>query len=412
MASATSSRPTSADRRRRDARVADARALETPLRSLAAARKAAPLLYLELNGSDNADGHLDSAQRSACMRAVSAALACAAGSVLRKKDVVVAGPGARWFAALLVDRAVAGHERAAVADADLAAAASRLRALVQAALDGLRERGELSSRATVRAGWSVIEPRDRQAPLSELRHAIRGAAVIARVEERRATVLAAVTHELRTPLTSIVGFVERLAEDGAVRSAPARRALAIVADESRRLARLIEGLIDAGSWHAGSLSLHRTKRRLRPIVDRGVASVDEAARARGVRIAVRGDAEATVDADRIAQVVVNLIDNAVRHAAAGGHVRIAIGSGRRAATISVADDGAGFPIGAASSIGTPFSLGPGGRVGLGLAITKMLVDAHGGSIAIERARGGGARVRVALPRVRPSTSQERPASWR
>jgi signal transduction histidine kinase len=413
MASATNSRPKRSERRAPHARVAEARALETPLASLAAARKAAPLLYLELTGLDGPSARLDARQRGACMRAVSAALHAATGSILRKRDVVAAGPGARWFVALLVDRAVAASHGAAVNDADLGVAATRLRAKVQSALDELRRRGELPVRVGVRAGWTIIEPRDAQRPLAELRHAVRGAAVVARVEERRAIVLAAITHELRTPLTSIIGFVERLADDDSPGAAARKRALTIVADESRRLSRLVEGLIDAGAWQAGSLTLRRRSLKLRTIVDSAVLVVGEAAQARCVKLRVRGNAEAVVDGDRIAQIVVNLLDNAVRHTLKGGAVRVSLDQTRDRAMLVVADDGDGLGGDLAKTTGLPFAVGADGRVGLGLAISRMLVDAHGGTLEIARARGGGVKATATLPRKLPRRRpQERTGVWR
>lgn len=366
--------------------------LEAPLRALARARRAAPLLYLELTGLERFAGDEGKVVRAACMRAAAAALRDAVGSTLRQKDPVVAGPGARWFAALLVDRAVGGSSRAAAMDADIGAVADRLRAAVQAGLDVLRVERAIPVRVGVRAGWTVIEPRDGERPLAELRHALRGAAVVARVEERRAVVLAAITHELRTPLTSIIGFAERLDEDARKADPKRRRALAIISDEARRLSRLVEGLIDLGSWNAGGLTLHKRPTRLRAVGERAVAAVEDAARARGVAVSKRGDADAHVDRDRILQILVNLLDNAVRHAKPKGWVRLSIARRGRTCFISVVDNGPGLPVATANALGSPFEVGPGGRVGLGLAISKMLVDAHGGTIVAR-----GARVTVTLP---------------
>jgi signal transduction histidine kinase len=366
--------------------------LEAPLRALARARRAAPLLYFELAGLETFDGDEGKSARAACMRAAAAALRDSVGLTLRQKDPVVAGPGARWFAALLVDRAVAGSSRAAVMDADIGVVADRLRAAVQTALDRLCAERVISARVGVRAGWTVIEPRDGERPLAELRHALRGAAVVARVEERRAVVLAAITHELRTPLTSIIGFAERLDNGAWQADTKRRRALAIISDEARRLSRLVEGLIDLGAWNAGRLALHKKEIRLRELGQRAVAAVEDVARVRGVTLAARGDAEADVDPDRILQVLVNLLDNAVRHAKPKGSVRLSISKRGSACFVSVADDGPGFPLATAKALGSPFAVGPGGRVGLGLAISKMLVEAHDGTMVAR-----GSRVTVTLP---------------
>ena len=387
MASATSSRPRRTDRA--GSTLPDARSLEGPLRALAHERFVAPLLYIDVTSAHPSSD-----------AAVEGALRAAVGTALRRDDLVVCGPNARWYAALLLGRAVAASARSGVSDADLGIVAARLRAALRSAVDasgGRRANGDASAFG-VRVGWTIIEPRDADRPLAELRHALRGAAVVARIEERRGTVLAAITHELRTPLTSIVGFAERLLDDGGARGKTARRrALGIIAEEARRLSRLVEGLIDAGAWQAGSLALRRRAIDLGALARRAKTLVAEAARERGVRVAVRGGARASADPDRTLQVLVNVIDNAVRHAKPNGSVDVVIAGSRGGASIAVADDGAGFDPKTAGSIGAPFAKGSNGKVGLGLAIASMLVAAHGGTIGVSARRGGGARVTITLP---------------
>lgn len=399
MASATSSRRRPTDRA--SAGLPDARTLEGPLRALAHERFVAPLLYIELTGVRAAPG----ARRrpSPIPAVIEAALLAAAGTLLRRDDLVVSGPNARWYAALLLGRAVAASARSAVSDADLGIVAARLRASVRSAIDARIDRSTSGDAhgLGVRVGWTIIEPRDADRPLAELRHALRGAAVVARIEERRGTVLAAITHELRTPLTSIVGFAERLLDDGATDKAGRTRALRIIAEEARRLSRLVEGLIDAGAWQAGSLALRCRTVDLAPIARRAKTLVAEAARSRGVRVTVQGAARAFADPDRALQVFVNVVDNAIRHAKARGTVEVTLENGRGGASVVINDDGSGFDAQTAGSIGVPFAKGPNGKVGLGLAIASMLVAAHGGSIEIGKRQGGGASVTINLPGALP-----------
>ena len=403
MASVTSSR-----RRRIDDAaepLPPARSLEVPLRALAHARRVAPLLFIEVTGLGVGPGLR---ARSRAIAAIEDALHAATGTLLRRDDIVVCGPNARWYAALLLDRAVEASRRAAVSDADLGLVAARLRASIRSAVEaqgsesgipseGRRARRKAQVNFGVRVGWTIIEPRDAERPLAELRHALRGAAVVARVEERRGTVLAAITHELRTPLTSIVGFVERLRGDG--KSAKSRtRALNIVSEEARRLSRLVDGLIDAGAWQAGSLTLRRRAADVGAIARRAKTLVAEAARERRVRVAVSGEASADVDSDRMLQVLVNVMDNAIRHAKPQGSVDVSILGSRSGVSVVVVDDGEGFDRSSIGRIGTPFAAGSNGKVGLGLAIASMLVAAHGGTIEFGKRRGGGAQVTIDLPR--------------
>ena len=161
------------------------------LASLARSRPAVPLLYIEFanaEGTKTASARKLQAQHK---QAIAAALKASLGTVLRKEDLAAAGTGAQWFIALLIARA--RRRKALIADADLGVAAQRLRRTVERALAAMRGR---VGRATtvrqeghaVRCGWTVLEL-DGQSPLAALRQAVRGAAVVSRVEERRATVL-------------------------------------------------------------------------------------------------------------------------------------------------------------------------------------------------------------------------------
>jgi signal transduction histidine kinase len=411
MVSDISSRPRpkkEAERRLFGSRVPGARALEPALRSLAKARLAAPLLYFELSGFDVDDGANGPALRAACRRAAAHALRRAVGRTLRRRDVAVAGPQARWFAALLVDRSVARECRASVSDADLGLVAGRLRSALQSSLDEVRRQTRCRPRIVARAGWTVIEPRDDSSPLRELRHALRGAAVVARIEEKRATLLAAITHELRTPLTSIIGFAERLLDDlpAGSGSPVQRRALTVLGEEARRLHRLVEGLIDFGAWNAGRLTLHRAPMSLGAVATRVTEALAERAAERRVRLSVRGDVAANLDADRIMQVMTNVVDNAIRHARDGGRVDVRIAREAGTIAVDVSDDGAGFDPKLADSIGSAFAVGAGGRIGLGLAISRLLVAAHGGTIGAGRSKRGGAQLKIRLP----SDDASQPAS--
>src|SRR5580692_7461724 len=177
------------ERRHLPSRIADLRGLAPSLRELSEQGRSAPLLYLEITGLDTMRGAKRRAALQVCKQAVATALSASAGSVLRGGDVA-AGPEAAWFAALLVGRAVDARAQAVVADPDLAVAALRLRSSVLEAFRKMRPGGAIPRLAGVRVGWTVVDPVDPSAPMAGLRHAVRGAAVLARVEERRSTFLA------------------------------------------------------------------------------------------------------------------------------------------------------------------------------------------------------------------------------
>jgi signal transduction histidine kinase len=281
-----------------------------------------------------------------------------------------------------------------VADPDLAVAAMRLRSTVLEVFRKARPAGAIPRHAGVRAGWTVVEPVDLAAPMAGLRHAVRGAAVVARVEERRSTFLASVTHELRTPLTAIIGYVERLQSDPGLAKAKQHHYLDVVASEAARLSRLVEGLIDAGAWGAGSLRLDVAPADVGALVDRAWRTVEPRHADRRLRFTRHGGAVAPVDAERMLQVLVNLIDNAARHARTQIEVRVGVRTGEL--RIAVNDDGEGFSRETLRDFAQPFSTGPGGQFGLGLSIARLLVEAHGATLRAAARRGGGTSIVVKL----------------
>lgn len=350
---------------------------------------AVPLLYVEFSsagndGRDRVVGH---------KQITSGALKDALGTILRKGDLAAAGAGGQWFIVLLMEKA--RRRKTQIADADIGVASERLRKAVTRKLARVARtsrRDELS----VRCGWSVLELDGVSSLHEALRQAIRGAAVVARVEERRGLMLAAVTHELRTPLAAIAGFAERL-RNGELDTTKRERSVAIILDESRRLERLAQGLLDIGSWTSGHLQLGRRMRELRLIVARAIESLAERARSKNVKLVVSGRARASVDPDRALQICMNLLDNALRHAPPHSSVRARIVQRPREAEIVISDCGPGFASTARVAFGKPFSRGHNGQAGLGLAISKILIEAHGGQLAIANTQSG-AQVTARFPK--------------
>ncbi|MBC5823348.1 MAG: HAMP domain-containing histidine kinase [Candidatus Eremiobacteraeota bacterium] len=373
------------------------RSLGSPLRRLAEMQLTAPLLYVELGGLKKAGAAEGNRIRAACKRAVGSAMLACVGNALRRHDLIAAGPSASWFVALLLDRAAVQRRAGVLFDADLGVAAARVRVAVQTALDDLERARIVPAHVVARAGWTVIEPVDPKRPLEGLRHAVRGAAVLARVEHRRAVVLASVTHELRAPLTSIVGYIECLQDGAELTKAQQRRYLRVVADEARRLNHLVGGLIDIGAYTTGNLKLRRERAPIRVLIRDAWRIVAARAGQRGVRLRIEGVGAARLDRDRMLEVMINVLDNAVRHARKGGVVEVRISAGSSGCQLRVCDDGAGFDPLTVRTLGRPFSAGPRGQAGLGLAIAQLLVEAHGGSIGVSGGSKTGGRVIIRLP---------------
>jgi two-component system phosphate regulon sensor histidine kinase PhoR len=223
----------------------------------------------------------------------------------------------------------------------------------------------------------------------------------------RTEFVANVSHELRTPLTAIQGYLETLLSGALEERENARRFLEIALRHSERLGRLLNDLTDLSNIELGKVALRREPVR----VDEVVASVvgiiaPRAARAKvDVTSQVPPDLpEIPADRDRLAQILINLVDNAVKYTPEGGSVTV---TARRveASTIEVAvtDTGIGIPPADLPRITERFyrvdrarSRELGGT-GLGLAIVKHLVMAHGGQLGIESAQERGTTVRFTLP---------------
>jgi signal transduction histidine kinase len=221
--------------------------------------------------------------------------------------------------------------------------------------------------------------------------------------------VANVSHELRTPLTAIKGLIETL-RDGAVDDAGVRdRFLETVEGETDRLIRLVNDLLVLSRADSEALNLRREALDL-GLVCREVADrIMPQAMAREVKIRVEASSEpllAAADPDRIDQVLVNLLDNAIKYSQPGGEVTLVASDapGSRI-MVQVRDRGIGIPVTELPRIGERFyrsdkarSRALGGS-GLGLAIAEALVEAHGGSLWLESKEGEGTVVRFTLPAV-------------
>ncbi len=218
-------------------------------------------------------------------------------------------------------------------------------------------------------------------------------------ERQRRTLLAEISHELRTPLAVVQGNLEAII-DGVYPPDPAH--LAVVLDETRVLARLIDDLRTLALSEAGTLALHREPTDPELLVADVVRSFEAAAAAAGVELtaAIEGDLPLLdIDPVRIREVLANLVANALRHTPAGGRVTVGGSDGdRRWIRLEVRDTGRGIEPALLPHVFDRFVTGDDSRgSGLGLAIARQLVVAHGGEITAESALGAGTTIRVRLP---------------
>jgi signal transduction histidine kinase len=219
--------------------------------------------------------------------------------------------------------------------------------------------------------------------------------------------VANVSHELRTPLTVIKGMVETL-RDGAVDDATVRdRFLETVEDETDRLIRLVNDLLVLSRADSDALNLQCEAVDLLDLAEAAIERLASRASERDITLqanASPGLPPALADADRIAQVLLNLLDNAIKFSQPANTVTVSLQTGPDdMVQVRVQDEGTGIPADALARIGERFyrtdrarNRADGGS-GLGLAIARALVEAHGGSLRVESELGKGTKVSFTLP---------------
>jgi two-component system sensor histidine kinase KdpD len=228
------------------------------------------------------------------------------------------------------------------------------------------------------------------------------AALRARTEEMRSSLLSAVSHDLRTPLAAITGAASALKDrSAALRPQEQHELLESISEEAYRLERLVANLLDMTRLEAGAIEIRREWIPLEEIVGSSLNRLERELSGRTVQAEIP-DSLPLVSADPILleQVLVNLIENAAKHTPAGTSIDVVARASGTAIEIDVADHGPGITPGTESQIFEKFVRRAGGGVGgvgLGLAICRGIVQAHGGTIVAENRAGGGALFRVTLP---------------
>ncbi len=224
-------------------------------------------------------------------------------------------------------------------------------------------------------------------------------------EEQRRRLLADVSHELRTPLSVVQGSLEAIV-DG-VRPADAEH-LAAILDETKVLSRLVEDLRTLSLAESGALALHREPTDLAALIRDVVASFAPQAREAGVELGsdVVELPAADVDPVRTHEILTNLIANALRYTPRGGTVGVdAVPDDGGVIAVAITDTGAGIPPEALGRVFERFYKSADSRgAGLGLAIAKQLVEAHGGAISATSVVGRGTQIHFTLPIEAPAAT--------
>jgi two-component system sensor histidine kinase BaeS len=226
---------------------------------------------------------------------------------------------------------------------------------------------------------------------------------LARAVELRRQMTADIAHDLRTPLTVMAGYLEAL-RDGVLQ--PTAERFETMHLEAQHLRRLVEDLRTLSLADAGELTLNREALPPGVLLEQAAAAYQHQAGQQGIDLQVDVASDlphVSVDPDRLAQVLGNLISNALRHTPASGQIRLAAAREADRVQLIVQDTGAGIPADELPHVfdrfyrGDEARVGDGGESGLGLTIARSIVELHGGTISATSALGQGTTFTIHLP---------------
>ncbi|MBS1808629.1 MAG: heavy metal sensor histidine kinase [Acidobacteria bacterium] len=212
------------------------------------------------------------------------------------------------------------------------------------------------------------------------------------------------SHELRTPLTVLRGELEAMAQRPRL-AAEVRDTIGSSLEETERLARIVESLLAISRLDAGEAHMERIRFDLTELTGTTVEQMRLLAEDRNIALKYEANSDVTIEGDqaRIKQVIVNLVDNAIKYTPEGGTVKVMVGLENNRAVLRVEDNGTGIPAAALPHLFERFyrvdkarSRQLGGT-GLGLAIVKSIVTAHGGQVTVESTENKGSQLLVELP---------------
>jgi len=227
-----------------------------------------------------------------------------------------------------------------------------------------------------------------------------------KLEDLRREFLGDVSHELRTPLTYLQGYTEALLDDMVKDEEERYRYLNIILEETLRLRRLVDELLDLSSIESGHLDIRKNDISIESIVEKVSKKVQPICNGKNIELAIEIEDEIpqiAADEDRIEQVLINLVDNAVRYSPQGSRVAIKVRSSGKGVIVSVRDSGPGIPPDELPFVWERFYKVDKSRerkksgTGLGLAIVKKIVELHHGRVWAQNCEEGGAEFSFYLP---------------
>ncbi len=248
--------------------------------------------------------------------------------------------------------------------------------------------------------------------LAERQAAVQAHALEVEAEKLRAAILASLSHDLRTPLTSLVGLADTLHADLAVQNVGAGETAGIIRDQAQAMHRMVTNLLDMARLQSGRVQLDRQWQPIDEVVGSSLRLLADVLAGRPVTVDLPADLPLVlIDAVLIERVLCNLLENAVKHSAPGAGIRLSACVAGESLQVAVCNEGGGFPLQDTAALFDPFVRGEGTLApgtGIGLAVCRTIVLAHGGDIAAEN-HPVGACVRFSLPLGSPPEMEGEPA---
>jgi signal transduction histidine kinase len=356
-------------------------------RALDRSQPAIPLLFVRLPQLERTAWREGLRKARTLEKRACSAFAAAAARALRSDDTIGHDAGSDVFVAALTapTRAATTAEIAV----DARSALARISAHLQSA-----------TRLTVDAGWTVLLANETTAMHELIERGLQRGAQ----ERERYAFFSALGHELRTPLASIRGYLETLLDDS-IDEPTQRRFLSTAYKESLRLSRLVDGMFEISLLDLQPARSARSSGSLAVAVEAAIDACTAGATARAMTLAhpdVPG-VLVNIDSDRLTLVLINLIENAIKHGRSGGRLCVAADlPDADFARVTIDDDGPGIHERDRERV---FRLGERGETpatgsGIGLALVRLMLERVGGRVDIGDSPLGGARFRICLPRQR------------
>lgn len=326
------------------------------------------------------------------------------GRLFRDEDLVaVGGPGSDYFALFLFSPP---RRKAQFSNQDLKVVRQRILQRLTDIVNEHRDELGIDEAITLHSGYTAMLWNARKGIASLVDEAQKEASFKSQLDEAMSGFVSNVSHELRTPLTCIGGYAETLLDGAKDDPELCARWLQIICDESRRLERLIQDLLDLSMLEARHIQMRFRSVDLRKMMLDTAAVLHPHATKSQVNVSVEAPHDlppVTADEDRIRQVLLNLIDNAIKYSRPQDRVCIKASASNGMVTVAVTDTGLGIPPADVPRIFERFYRVEKGRAaqrtgrGLGLAIAKLFVEAHGGTISVKSQLDKGSSFRFTLP---------------